>query len=90
MGKARKPTFVGHVNAATGRIVGIDEGRGLGYLKLGAVKHPYAFTFDKIRRYGGETAKEIGLVEGSEIKVNVRKGLVTSVIAPKLERLRAK
>ena len=37
------------------------------------------FTFDKIRRYRGEAAEEIGLREGVEVRFSEKDGLVEAV-----------
>lgn len=39
----------------------------------------YVFTFDKIRKYAGETARELGLQEGSEVEFDEEQNRVSSV-----------
>lgn len=39
----------------------------------------FAFTFDKIKGYRGETAREIGLREGRQVRFDMRNDQVASV-----------
>lgn len=50
-----------------GRIVHLDK-QGLVVVQDTSSRCHFAFTFDKIKGYRGETAKEIGLREGREVR----------------------
>ncbi len=51
----------------TGRIVHLDK-QGLVVVQEESSHSHFAFTFDKIKGYRGESAKEIGLKEGRRVR----------------------
>jgi hypothetical protein len=63
-----------------GRIVRVAD-KGLAYVSTGSgsQRREFPFTFDKILRYRGQAAREIGLREGVEVKFSEKDGRVESV-----------
>jgi hypothetical protein len=63
-----------------GKVVRVTK-QGLAYLSTGSgsERRDFPFTFDKIRRYRGQEAREIGLREGVEVRFSEKDGLVESV-----------
>ena len=64
----------------TGRIVRVAD-HGLAFVSTGSGRHrrDFPFTFDKIRSYRGQAAKDIGLKNGVEVQVLEENGRVESV-----------
>jgi hypothetical protein len=61
-----------------GTIVRLDR-HGLAIVKPEVGDDIYPFTFDKILEYGGQTASEMGLHEGSTIQFVRKEGKVSEV-----------
>ena len=63
-----------------GKIVRVTD-EGLAYVSTGSgnQRRDFPFTFDKIRRYRGQAAKEIGLRKGVEVRFSEKDGRVESV-----------
>lgn len=55
------------------------EGFGLGFVESRSTGERYAFRFDKIDGYRGETLRELGLHEGSTVLIEVDGPYVRSV-----------
>lgn len=64
----------------TGKIVRVAD-NGLAFVSTGSGVHrrDLPFTFDKIRKYRGQTAKAIGLRAGALVQVSEENGRVESV-----------
>ena len=66
-----------------GEVVRLDR-HGLAILKTKDEGRFYPFTFDKIRRYRGESPKEIGLRRGTEVRFVTENDKISDVeILPK-------
>jgi hypothetical protein len=63
-----------------GKIVRVTD-HGLAFVSSGSgnQRQDFPFTFDKIRRYRGEAAKEIGLHQGVEVQFSETDGLIDFV-----------
>lgn len=63
-----------------GKIVRVTD-QGLAYLSTGSgsERRDFPFTFDKIRSYRGQGAREIGLRKGVEVRFSEKDGRVESV-----------
>jgi hypothetical protein len=63
-----------------GKVVRVTK-QGLAYLSTGSgsERRDFPFTFDKIRKYRGQDAREIGLREGVRVRFSEKDGLVESV-----------
>jgi hypothetical protein len=63
-----------------GKIVRVLD-KGLAYLATGSgsERKEFPFTFDKIRRYRGQRAREISLRKGVEVRFSEKDDLVESV-----------
>lgn len=53
--------------------------KGLAVVKEQQSGERFVFTFDKIKRYGGQTARELGLQEGSEVEFDEEHHVVSQV-----------
>lgn len=64
----------------TGKIVRVAD-HGLAFVSTGSGVHrrDLPFTFDKIRSYKGQAAKDIGLRTGAEVRVSEENGRIESV-----------
>ncbi len=58
------------------------EDFGLGFVESRKTGERYAFRFDKIDGYRGETLRELGLREGSEVLIEVAGPYVKAVHKP--------
>lgn len=63
-----------------GKIVRVAD-YGLAFVSVGtgSQRRDYPFTFDKISRYRGESAKVLGLRQGTEVSFSETNGHVDSV-----------
>jgi hypothetical protein len=66
----------------TGVVVKLNED-GLGFLEEEGSKSRFAFTFDKIVGYKGESALELGLYPGVRVRFSVHQEKVRCVESPR-------
>jgi len=69
--------FESVLQSRNGRVTRLNR-NGLGYIR-DTQNGEYAFTFDKILRYRGQRASEIGLREGSQVRFREVDGRIQSI-----------
>lgn len=62
--------------------------RGLGYIVDDSTGNTFAFTFDKFPNYKGESARELGLTQGSKVTFELDDSGMVKKVSPPEKRFR--